>query len=192
MLNVAYDSHQPVIICAVSKCFNFHLWIINDPGYYLPSQFQHPCFFVLQPSLTICFVNPSRFRLFTPSITHLDSLYTTQIWGTTIYVMNCYNMLQNSKQSIVHQERFNYRLYGENSSPQIHVSPSSSHLCIKENYSFLFNCLNFKRFAKWYLFSGLRYFGKESSRSSFFTKLPQRRAKFSCTNIEINIVIVKS
>ena len=41
-------------------------------------------------------------------------------------------------------------------------SPSSSHLTIKENYSFSFYCLDIKRFAKWYLFSGLRYFVKKA------------------------------
>lgn len=100
--------------------------------------------------------------LFSSSITLLDHLFCesqsfpalrlwlricivyiqlSQFCGTTIYLMNCYNMLQNSKRSIVHQQRLNYRLYdhdGKNSRPQIHVSPPLSHLKRKENYSFLF------------------------------------------------------
>lgn len=53
--------------------------------------------------------------------------------------MNCYSMLQNSKQSIVGQQRSYYRLYDlKTPRPRIHFSPSLSHLNIKENYSFLF------------------------------------------------------
>ena len=57
-----------------------------------------------------------------------------------------HKLLQNtrSKQSIVGEQRDYYRLYDlKTSSPRIDFSPSSSHLNVKENYSFLFTVSKF-------------------------------------------------